>query len=321
MVEGLEKPASGEKYKIQEKKEIDGWKYINKEQNEIIVTDLLKSRFGKQIFKDKIEDYGIVLETYTEPDSDKPYSKMGGVYQDIKVIPGSELVIKFKAASVIGVQNTVGRLPGVKMEIFDTANPEKVLATIERRLNPASVDSIFNVPDNVNSVRIKFTDLEKTAYSKSGLEELTLKDGTKVYSGSSVGDLSLKSGSYIVSKIEKTDYESKSQSSNQNKIDTTITVSLENKGGTESNNTKYKVKLPKGAKFEKSENSKGEQNNDELILDIGSINSGEVKTIKYTISLPATEPLKIELNGEVQYNTKSYNVLNNEERKNGIVAN
>ena len=307
--EGVEKPTGNEKLKLQPAANLTGWKFENPNQNKIIIANGSTTYYGNQMFPSN-HRYGIVLGGFTGIGSSTKFDNIGSIYQDIDVVPNSELVLRMRGATF----GTQGGVSTYKAEIFDVNNLTTPLGTIDGvRARPAEFSGIVNIPEGVTKVRIKLTDTNpKQKGIGDGRDPYVDIDGVKVYTGAMVANFRASSGSYVVPTVGQTNYTTASESRNQATVETTITVNLENKGGESSQNSIYRVQLPEGAtlKENSAQNATATVSNGVLSLNAGAIAAGTTKTISYTLVLPATAPLSKDLQGTVSYQTTNLSILN-----------
>ena len=307
--EGVEKPTGNEKLKLQPAANLTGWKFENPNQNKIIIANGSTTYYGNQMFPSN-HRYGIVLGGFTGIGSSTKFDNIGSIYQDIDVVPNSELVLRMRGATF----GTQGGPSTYKAEIFDVNNLTTPLGTIDGvRARPAEFSGMVNIPEGVTKVRIKLTDTNpKQKGIGDGRDPYVDIDGVKVYTGAMVANFRASSGSYVVPTVGQTNYTTASESRNQATVETTITVNLENKGGESSQNSIYRVQLPEGAtlKENSAQNATATVSNGVLSLNAGAIAAGTTKTISYTLVLPATAPLSKDLQGTVSYQTTNLSILN-----------
>ena len=307
--EGVEKPTGNEKLKLQPAANLTGWKFENPNQNKIIIANGSTTYYGNQMFPSN-HRYGIVLGGFTGIGSSTKFDNIGSIYQDIDVVPNSELVLRMRGATF----GTQGGTSTYKAEIFDVNNLTTPLGTIDGvRARPAEFSGIVNIPEGVTKVRIKLTDTNSNQKGiGDGRDPYVDIDGVKVYTGAMVANFRASSGSYVVPTVGQTNYTTASESRNQATVETTITVNLENKGGESSQNSIYRVQLPEGAtlKENSAQNATATVSNGVLSLNAGAIAAGTTKTISYTLVLPATAPLSKDLQGTVSYQTTNLSILN-----------
>ena len=307
--EGVEKPTGNEKLKLQPAANLTGWKFENPNQNKIIIANGSTTYYGNQMFPSN-HRYGIVLGGFTGIGSSTKFDKIGSIYQDIDVVPNSELVLRMRGATF----GTQGGTSTYKAEIFDVNNLTTPLGKIDGiRARPAEFSGIVNIPEGVTKVRIKLTDTNTNQKAiGDGRDPYVDIDGDRVYTGAMVANFRASSGSYVVPTVGQTNYTTASESRNQATVETTITVNLENKGGESSQNSIYRVQLPEGAtlKENSAQNATATVSNGVLSLNAGAIAAGTTKTISYTLVLPATAPLSKDLQGTVSYQTTNLSILN-----------
>ena len=307
--EGVEKPTGNEKLKLQPATNLTGWKFENPNQDKIIIVNGSTTYYGSMMFPSN-HPYGIVLGGFDGIGSSTKFDNIGSIYQDIDVVPNSELVLRMRGATF----GTQGGPSTYKAEIFDVNNLTTPLGTIDGvRARPAEFSGMVNIPEGVTKVRIKLTDTNPRQKGVGdGRDPYVDIDGVRVYTGAMVANFRASSGSYVVPTVGQTNYTTASESRNQATVETTITVNLENKGGESSQNSIYRVQLPEGAtlKENSAQNATSSISNGVLSLNAGAIAAGTTKTISYTLVLPATAPLSKNLQGTVTYQTANLSILN-----------
>ena len=307
--EGVEKPTGNEKLKLQPATNLTGWKFENPNQDKIIIVNGSTTYYGSMMFPSN-HPYGIVLGGFNGIGSSTKFDNIGSIYQDIDVVPNSELVLRMRGATF----GTQGGPSTYKAEIFDVNNLTTPLGTIDGvRARPAEFSGMVNIPEGVTKVRIKLTDTNPRQKGVGdGRDPYVDIDGVRVYTGAMVANFRASSGSYVVPTVGQTNYTTASESRNQATVETTITVNLENKGGESSQNSIYRVQLPEGAtlKENSAQNATSSISNGVLSLNAGAIAAGTTKTISYTLVLPATAPLSKNLQGTVTYQTANLSILN-----------
>ncbi|WP_212811685.1 SasC/FmtB family protein, partial [Acinetobacter baumannii] len=137
--------------------------------------------------------------------------------------------------------------------------------------------------------------------------------------GGAVSRVNVNSGAYVVSRVTEVKYDFTSDSSTSNYARGTITVILENKGHTSSNETIYRVTLPQGTKFVSATNASTNYNEATSILTLnaGKVSAGTTKTISYTVDFPAVKPSIVDLDGNVTYRTDA-SFRGDDRQKSGI---
>ena len=146
--EGVEKPTGNEKLKLQPAANLTGWKFENPNQNKIIIANGSTTYYGNQMFPSN-HRYGIVLGGFTGIGSSTKFDNIGSIYQDIDVVPNSELVLRMRGATF----GTQGGVSTYKAEIFDVNNLTTPLGTIDGvRARPAEFSGIVNIPEGVTKV-------------------------------------------------------------------------------------------------------------------------------------------------------------------------
>ncbi|MBF2757724.1 DUF1542 domain-containing protein [Staphylococcus haemolyticus] len=307
-------PTNATTSEMNDANKVTGWQVNNADQTQIPLIWGPKALppYNPYVFNLTKNKVAAVLSKYTgnnTPDNDKT---VGPIYQDIDVTPGSELQLEFIGTSM---GNTNG-INGVKVSIFDGNNPTDLLYS--GRPNTAGKSfgvfrGVFNVPDNVTKLRFLFETFDKRSYESAGGSRL-LK-GSNNFGGSGLADVKLNSGAYLKATTYQTEYTSTSSSTTATQVDATLEVSIENKGHARSNKTQYKVTLPEGAKFVSATNARSNYNSAtrELTLNIDRIDPGTTKDITYTVTLPASVPIKKDFEATLLYVTEGINM----NRRNG----
>lgn len=251
--------------------------------------------------------YGVVLGRTTDGWSRNVVDpRVAGIYQDIDVVPGSELVVNFISTSLAFSDGVAG----AKLKI-SSVDQNQVL--FDNRLNgmgsnpTGKLAAMVNIPNNMNNVRISFLPVSKNNYVST--HRSTQKDGygnnPQYYYGGAVSDVRINSGAYLISKINQVDYLTKANSPQDGFARATVSLIIENKGHTQSKDTVYQVILPSNSKFISATGSNGSINGNIMKLNIGNLNPGEIRNITYTVDYEATRPKIVDLNGQVTYKTNA----------------
>lgn len=167
---------------------------------------------------------------------------------------------------------------------------------------------VFNVPETISKLRFKFESTDNRTHEHPYQHRL-LK-GPNNYAGGLVADVTVNSGAYLIATTPKTNYVVTSPTATADSVRETINFSIQNRGHSRSNKTKYKVILPEGAKYISAQHARGTFKSDtrELTLDIGRIDAGGHMDVSYQISLPVTTPLQTDIQGTLNYVTEGVNL-------------
>ncbi len=251
--------------------------------------------------------YGVILARTTDGYNRKVLDpRVAGIYQDIDVNPGSELVVEYVSSAL----NVINSWPGVKAKVtsVDGSNVyyDKTLNGMGK-YPTGRLSFMINVPEDVNRLRLAFlpvADVKTLTSTQTGAQQGFGTNKSYLYGGI-VSRVRANSGAYITSNVDEIKYDFRSDSTNSNYARGTISVSLENKGHFRSKETKYVVSLPAGSKFISATDvsTNFDEATNTLTLDAGKIDAGATKNITYTIDFPATQPNTIDLNGNVTYKT------------------
>ena len=253
--------------------------------------------------------YGVVLaRTNNGRDRSVNDAKVAGIYQDIDVVPGSELNVNFISTSPVFSDGA----SGAKLKI---SNIEQDRVLFDNRLNgmgpypTGKLSAMVNIPSDMNRVRISFLPISNTGRIsvQRSSKEHGFGDNSSYYHGGSVSDVRINSGSYITSNVAQVEYITQPNSPNDNFARATVNLSVENKGHNQSRDTYYEVLLPANSKLISSSGGTGnlDVNTNKLRMSISNLNPGERKDLSYTVEFKATIPKIVNLNGHVSYRTNA----------------
>ncbi|MFI8613213.1 SasC/FmtB family protein [Staphylococcus capitis] len=253
--------------------------------------------------------YGVVLaRTNNGRDRSVNDPKVAGIYQDIDVVPGSELNVNFISTSPVFSDGA----SGAKLKI---SNIEQDRVLFDNRLNgmgpypTGKLSAMVNIPSDMNRVRISFLPISNTGRIsvQRSSKEHGFGDNSSYYHGGSVSDVRINSGSYITSNVAQVEYITQPNSPNDNFARATVNLSVENKGHNQSRDTYYEVILPANSKLISSSGGTGnlDVNTNKLRMSISNLNPGERKDLSYTVEFKATIPKIVNLNGHVSYRTNA----------------
>ena len=302
--EGTVKPTGNEKIVTNDASNVVGWKVVDSKQTEIPIANTSKRAAwvtGGSI--DWNHPYGVVmagyrsLKTGNNPGTDK-VDTIGKIYQDIKVAPGSEVLVKYRTT---GFGNGYG-WSTVKMTVKNPDTGEVYYTGRPNELSGFSDGLAFiNVPKDVTKIRLEFEDADNFTHSHQDYDDSFIsKNGTKLYPGGILSNVRVNTGAYVVAKDNQTKYEVTSSSRDVTTTSKEITVKVENKGWEYTDSgVKYKVDLPQGVTVTYN----GKTYSEKMELDLGSIGDKKEKTFKYTVNIPAGTPSITNLVGRVEYKT------------------
>ena len=253
--------------------------------------------------------YGVILGRTTDGwNRNVIDSKVAGIYQDIDVVPGSELNVNFISTSPVFSDGAAG----AKLKI---SNVEQNRVLFDSRLNgmgpypTGKLSAMVNIPNDINRVRISFLPVSSTgrvSVQRSSREH-GFGDNSSYYHGGSVSDVRINSGSYVTSKVTQREYTTQPNSSNDTFARATINLSVENKGHNQSKDTYYEVVLPQNSRLISTRGGSGNYNNatNKLIIRLDNLNPGDRKDISYTVDFESLSPKLINLNAHVLYKTNA----------------
>ena len=302
--EGTVKPTGNEKIVTNDASNVVGWKVVDSKQTEIPIANSSKRLAWVTAGSiDWNHPYGVVmagyrsLKTGNNPGTDK-VDTIGKIYQDIKVTPGSEVLVKYRTTSF---GNGYG-FSTVKMTVKNPDTGEVYYTGKPNELSGFSDGLAFiNVPKNVTKIRLEFEDADNFTHSHQDYDDSFIsKNGTKLYPGGILSNVRVNTGAYVVAKDNQTKYEVTSSSRDVTTTSKEITVKVENKGWESTDSgVKYKVDLPQGVTVTYNRKTYSEK----MELDLGSIGDKKEKTFKYTVNIPAGTPSITNLVGRVEYKT------------------
>ncbi|EHQ80461.1 MULTISPECIES: SasC/FmtB family protein [Staphylococcus] len=253
--------------------------------------------------------YGVILGRTTDGwNRNVIDSKVAGIYQDIDVVPGSELNVNFISTSPVFSDGAAG----AKLKI---SNVEQNRVLFDSRLNgmgpypTGKLSAMVNIPNDINRVRISFLPVSSTgrvSVQRSSREH-GFGDNSSYYHGGSVSDVRINSGSYVVSKVTQREYTTRPNSSNDTFARATINLSVENKGHNQSKDTYYEVILPQNSRLISTRGGSGNYNNatNKLSIRLDNLNPGDRRDISYTVDFESSSPKLINLNAHVLYKTNA----------------
>ncbi|MGC7603966.1 SasC/FmtB family protein [Staphylococcus epidermidis] len=253
--------------------------------------------------------YGVILGRTTDGwNRNVIDSKVAGIYQDIDVVPGSELNVNFISTSPVFSDGAAG----AKLKI---SNVEQNRVLFDSRLNgmgpypTGKLSAMVNIPNDINRVRISFLPVSSTSRVsvQRSSREHGFGDNSSYYHGGSVSDVRINSGSYVTSKVTQREYTTQPNSSNDTFARATINLSVENKGHNQSKDTYYEVVLPQNSRLISTRGGSGNYNNatNKLSIRLDNLNPGDRKDISYTVDFESLSPKLINLNAHVLYKTNA----------------
>ncbi|PAK63634.1 YSIRK signal domain/LPXTG anchor domain surface protein [Staphylococcus caprae] len=289
---------------------VDHWHSLSKDPNPeypILFTPAAKDYAN--FMSDNTDPYGVVLARTTNGwDRSVLDPRVAGIYQDIDVTPGSELVINFISTSPTFTDGVTG----AKLKI---SNVEGTQTLFDKRLDAMQnfptgwLKAMVNIPDNMNQVRISFLPISinnalTTRESNSGHG---FGDNPNYNYGGTVSRVTANTGAYVVSRINQVNYDAVASTPTSNVARATVSLTVENKGHTQSKETTYKVVLPPNSKFISATGANGNYNanTNTLTLNISNIHGGNTKDISYTVEFEAMRPKLVDLNGQISYKTNA----------------
>ncbi|MBU5272848.1 SasC/FmtB family protein [Staphylococcus caprae] len=289
---------------------VDHWHSLSKDPNPeypILFTPAAKDYAN--FMSDNTDPYGVVLARTTNgwnrSDVDP---RVAGIYQDIDVTPGSELVINFISTSPAFSDGVAG----AKLKI---SNVEGTQTLFDKRLDAMQnfptgwLKAMVNIPDDMNKVRITFIPISTNNFITT--HDSNSDDGfgnnPNNYYGGAVSRVTANTGAYVVSRINQVNYDAVASTPTSNVARATVSLTVENKGHTQSKETTYKVVLPSNSKFISATgaNSNYNANTNTLTLNISNIHGGNTKDISYTVEFEAMRPKLVDLNGQISYKTNA----------------
>ena len=290
-------PTTAEKWKVINSFDLIGWKLINPNQDKVVIANGKVTEYGGYAsVVNPTHPYSIPLALYKKAgDRTSKSDKFDGIYQDIDVKPGQEVVITQNTGTFgpIGSRNN--------RTILTVSYPERgndVQGKIIWRSLGTPYNGVVTVPKGVTKLRVRLeVDPDSdVAHSNNGRIEI---DGETYYLGAMVSNLSITTGAHVVAKTPTVKYNEVSPSATATTVRATISVEMENKGHASSGSNKYQVKLPEGATFVSSEGgtAPGNVNNGTLTINYKGLKPGEKVTLNYTVDLPADRPTSSDFKG------------------------
>ena len=290
-------PTTAEKWKVINAFDLIGWKLINPNQQKVVIANGKVTQYGGySSVVNPTHPYSIPLALYkTANDRTSKSDKFDGVYQDIDVTPGQEVVITQNTNSFGPIGTRDNRT------ILTVSYPERgndVQGKIVWRSLGTPYNGVVTVPKGVTKLRVRLeADPDSNvAHTNNGQIEI---DGETYYLGAMVSNLSITTGAHVVAKTPTVKYNEVSPSATATTVRATISVEMENKGHASSGSNKYQVKLPEGATFVSSEGgtAPGSVNDGTLTINYKGLKPGEKVTLSYVVDLPADKPTSSDFKG------------------------
>ncbi|WP_261059253.1 SasC/FmtB family protein, partial [Streptococcus mitis] len=301
-------PTKEEKWKVIDKIDLVGWQLSNSNQTKVVIVNGKATSYGGYGgVVNQTHPYSIPLALYsTKNDATSKSDKFGGVYQDIDVKPGQEVVVGFNSTNFGGFATQNNR---VKVTVSYPERGNDIQGTITWRTLGSPYSGVFTVPKGVTKVRVRLEAADGNVSQDDG-GKINI-DGNNYYLGPMVSNLTISTGSHIVTTTPQVDYKEVSPSATATTVQATVSLDVENKGHYSSGNNKYIVKLPDNAKYISSTGgTKAQVNDGTLTIDYKSLAPGEKKTLTYTVELPADKPSSNDFNGVNSFRTSTlYNGL------------
>jgi len=296
-------PTKEEKFKVINSFDLIGWKLTNPNQTKVVIANGKASSYGGYgSVVDQTHPYGIPLALYTvKNDPSSKSDKFGGVYQDIDVKPGQEIVIGQNTTSYGGF-GTKNNRTKLTVSYPEKGNQEQANLIWRPLVSPYS--GVFTVPKGVTKIRVRL-EAGPEGISQDDSSKIEI-DGQTYYVGAMVSKLSITTGAHVVAKTPTVKYDEVSPSATATTVRATISVDLVNEGHAYSANNKYSVKLPDNATYVSSEGGTAANVNDgTLSIDYKSLAPGEKKTLTYTVDLPADKVSSNDFNGISTWKTNT----------------
>ena len=290
-------PTTAEKWKVINAFDLIGWKPINPNQQKVVIANGKVTQYGGySSVVNPTHPYSIPLALYkTAGDRTSKSDKFDGVYQDIDVKPGQEVVITQNTNSFGPIGTRDNRT------ILTVSYPERgndVQGKIVWRSLGTPYNGVVTVPKGVTKLRVRLeADPDSNvAHTNNGKIEI---DGETYYLGTMVSNLSITTGAHVVANTPTVKYNEVSPSATATTVRATISVEMENKGHASSGSNKYQVKLPEGATFVSSEGgtAPGSVNDGTLTINYKGLKPGEKVTLSYVVDLPADKPTSSDFKG------------------------
>ena len=312
-------PTKEEKWKVIDKIDLVGWQLSNSNQTKVVIVNGKATSYGGYGgVVNQTHPYSIPLALYsTKNDATSKSDKFGGVYQDIDVKPGQEVVVGFNSTNFGGFATQNNR---VKVTVSYPERGNDIQGTITWRTLGSPYSGVFTVPKGVTKVRVRLEAADGNVSQDDG-GKINI-DGNNYYLGPMVSNLTISTGSHIVTTTPQVDYKEVSPSATATTVQATVSLDVENKGHYSSGNNKYIVKLPDNAKYISSTGgTKAQVNDGTLTIDYKSLAPGEKKTLTYTVELPADKPSSNDFNGVNSFRTSTlYNGLSGDVVAGGVTG-
>lgn len=212
---------------------VDGWHSLSTVSDpEYPMTLTTAGKKYSSFMSDSNAPYGVILARTTDGYNRKVLDpRVAGIYQDIEVNPGSELVVEYVSSAL----NVINSWPGVKAKVtsVDGSNVyyDKTLNGMGK-YPTGRLSFMINVPEDVNRLRLAFlpvADVKTLTSTQTGAQQGFGTNKSYLYGGI-VSRVRANSGAYVTSNIDEIKYDFRSDSANSNYARGTISVSLENNG-------------------------------------------------------------------------------------------
>ena len=301
-------PTKEEKWKVIDKIDLIGWQLSNSKQTKVVIVNGKATSYGGYGgVVNQTHPYSIPLALYsTKNDATSKSDQFGGIYQDIDVKPGQEVVVGFNSTNFGGFASQDNKVK-VTVSYPDKGNEQQ--GTITWRTLGSPYSGVFTVPNGVTKIRVRL-EVADGNVSQEDKGKINI-EGKDYYLGPMVSNLTISTGAHIVTTTPQVNYKEVSPSATATTVQATISLDVENKGHYSSGNNKYIVKLPDNAKYISSTGgTKAQVNNGTLTIDYKSLAPGEKKTLTYTVELPADKASSNDFNGVTSFKTSTlYNGL------------
>ncbi|WP_347299136.1 SasC/FmtB family protein [Dolosigranulum savutiense] len=251
---------------------VPGWTVVNSSQTKIPLVNRRSTNFGNQGHPqdknhDSTRNNGVILGA-----SDNAFyssnnktgivnvNEIGGIYQELAVTPGSELVLKYRSDSSGAYR---GSDPGFDGADHAVAQAQAVVTRVDtgeilmtllpgKRLGYGEAVGVVSIPNDVNRVRITLSHKSQRVHNAS--KGILSKEGW--YPGAVVSDVRVSSGSHVTTEIVNQSQTYTSPNNTSSPYNGTVQLRFHNHGHEKANAT-FTMRLPEGVTYRSVSNGSG----------------------------------------------------------------
>ncbi|RAN50969.1 hypothetical protein B8A39_07925, partial [Dolosigranulum pigrum] len=251
---------------------VPGWTVVNSNQTKIPLVNRRSTNFGNQEHPqdknhDSTRNNGVILGA-----SDNAFystnnktgivnvNEIGGIYQELDVTPGSELVLKYRSDSFGAIR---GSDPGFDGADHAVAQAQAVVTRVDtgeilmtllpgKRLGYGEAVGVVSIPNDVNRVRITLSHKSQRVHNAS--KGILSKEGW--YPGAVVSDVRVSSGSHVTTEIVNQSQTYTSSNNTSSPYNGKVQLRFHNHGHEKANAT-FTMRLPEGVTYRSVSNGSG----------------------------------------------------------------